>query len=433
LTEQATLPLEAPYEPLGDPGLLNEGVSCAVCHQWTGKPHSAQGGLARFGDGLAPGRLFFGPRADPAPNAFHQSEASPLFSEPHRLCQNCHNVELDRDGDGRIVKGHDLVLQTLYDEWRDYAEAGGASCVDCHMPLTERTRAAESALIPFEQDRDAPPRRVRNHSFVAVDYPLELDERQDSLHPARVALLRGAASLSLVAGTTKLESAKLGGSEVRFDVEVSNTGTGHNLPGGFAFVRQMWLEVTVKDSAGRALAASGLLARASDDLCDESVLDARNPVSAFVVGCRAADALLVNFQQKLVDRVAVLTDNAGTVALDARKQPKLTEADGARETWLQHLTGGPVTRRRVFDGQAVPALAPGEVRRFAYRFALPNLDAQSARGQLRLAIRLLFRPLPPYFVRALAKHQAPNERPQLAPLVDNLRIFEMASVETLID
>jgi hypothetical protein len=40
-------------------------------------------------------------------------------------------------------------------------------------------------------------------------------------------------------------------------------------------------------------------------------------------------------------------------------------------------------------------------------------------------VRLLFRNLPPYFLRALAEGQPANEEPKLAPLIMNLRVAEM--------
>ena len=190
-------------------------------------------------------------------------------------------MEYDKNGDGQLHRGTDLVLQTLFDEWQDYRQSGGsATCVNCHMPLVAETRAAEHADIPFEQDGDAPKRQVHDHSFVGADYPLDDRAARDALRPAREALLRRAASLSLVP-----DSLKPGLNSLSFAIEVSNTGTGHNLPGGFAFVRQMWLEVTVLDSAGRVLADSGRLRSASDDLCDASILDdPQNPMRGFVEG-----------------------------------------------------------------------------------------------------------------------------------------------------
>ena len=57
-------------------------------------------------------------RARPRPSAtpIHKSDKTVLWQEPDRLCATCHNVNYDRNGDGRIAKGVDLVLQTTFDE-----------------------------------------------------------------------------------------------------------------------------------------------------------------------------------------------------------------------------------------------------------------------------------------------------------------------------
>lgn len=395
--------------------LLNEGVSCSVCHQLDGDEHALAGraGLSGFQSELQPGRRYFGPHADAVDNAFHRSARGGRFAEPETLCKGCHSVVLDTNGDGHVRKGEDLVLQTLYEEWEVYRKAGGESCLDCHMPVVAETRAAESALLVLEQDRDAPPRRVRDHSFVGVDYPLEWSADEDKTRPARQALLARAARLSLA-------DVRREGQRVELSARVANVGTGHNLPGGFGFVRQMWLEVRVQDAAGRVLASSGKIESPAADLCDGSVVGApNNPLRSFVQGCGAADPLLVNFQQQLVNEVETVRGPDGRPLLDAYGQPKLRAAPGAQEVVLQHLGGGPVPRVRPFGKRPVPPLAPGEEARFVYAFSLPEGVPS------RVVARLLFRTVPPYLLRALADEQTPDE-PPLLPLIQNLRVEQMA-------
>ncbi len=409
LTEGTTLPLTS-NSALSETALLNEGISCTVCHQWDGKPETASGGLSRFQDGLRPGHTYFGPIGDAVGNAFHHSEVTATFREPEQLCRNCHSVEYDKNNDGQLHRGTDLVLQTLFDEWQDYRQSGGgATCVSCHMPLLKDTRAAEHADIPFEQDQDAPARKVHDHSFVGADYPLDDAVAREALKPAREALLNRAAGLALVAN-----SLKLSGSALSFTVEVSNTGTGHNLPGGFAFVRQMWLEVTLLDASGSALNSSGHLASPADDLCDSSILDdAQNPMRPFLQGCSKSDPLLVNFQQLLLDLSQVKHAADGSAALDRRGEALLERAPGGVETAIQHLTSGAIPRVRPFDHKPTPPLAAGEAHSFPYTFALSGAAPQAVR------IRLLFRSSPPYFLRALG----------VPALSGGLEVTEMARLE----
>ena len=419
LARSPLLPFQADGA-LAEPALLSEGVTCSVCHQWQGEAKTAGGGLTAFQDGLEPGHTFFGPFDDAVGNAFHQSKATPLFKDPSQLCRNCHSVQYDRNGDGKIERGTDLVLQTLFDEWQDFSKNGGPGCVDCHMPIVKGTRAAESALIPLEQDSDAPARRLRSHRFIAVDYPIDNPAVRDESRPARESLLRGAGSLALVESSINVNDAR-----VAFEVSLQNTGTGHNLPGGFAFVRQMWLEVTLLNAQGQAVAASGRVLRPIDDLCDGSILDDPNSsMKEFVVGCAGTDLKLVNFQQMLMDKVELLRDGNGVVQLDLRNEPKLRAAPGAKEAVVQFLTGGPVPRMRPSTGKPNPPLIIGERRSFPYSFDVP-----AAAGAQRVRVRLLFRAMPPYFLRALAKTQTTSDGPSLNGLIGNLEINEMARVE----
>ena len=410
LTSGTTLPLKADSS-FAENALLNEGISCSVCHQWNGLPETASGGLSRFQDGLKPGRTYFGAFNDPVGNAFHQSEATDTFRKPEQLCRNCHSVEYDKNGDGQLHRGTDLVLQTLFEEWEEYRRTGGPSdCVSCHMPLVNETRAAERAAIPFEQDNQAPPRRVHDHSFVGADYPLDAASARQALRPARERLLASAATLSLVPA-----SLKLGNGSLSFAIEVKNSGTGHHLPGGFAFVRQMWLEVSLLDASGRVIDGSGRVTNGADDLCDSSIIDdPQNPMRPSLQGCTKSDPLLVNFQQMLVDHAQAKRAANGAPLLDTRGEALLEGAPGARETAIQTLTAGATPRIRPFDKKGTAPLAAGEAHTFPYAFPVePAAPVKSLR------VRLMFRASPPYFLRALG----------LANLAESLELSEMARLE----
>lgn len=419
LARDAVLPLRRSSY---DDAVLNDGVSCAACHQQTGpaQPPGAAG-FTRFQRGFTPGEPYDGPIGDPVGNAYHRSTSTALFRQPEKLCMSCHNVHYDLNADGKIVKGVDLVLQSTHEEHLEYAAEGGRStCLGCHMPVVAgRTRAAESAAIPFEQDEEAPPRVIHDHSFVGVDYPLDEVGRKDPHREDRAALLRSAARLELdeaTAGVIKAGAAT-------FTVSVTNTGAGHNLPTGFAFARQLWIEVKV-DAGGVPVLTSGALAAPTDDLCDAATLDdPGNPLLPHVTGCGASDPQLVSFQQKLVDRIDVARDAAGRQLTNDRGELKVIQAEGARETVLQRLAGGPVTRVRPSDKQPLGSIPPNDTRSFEYRAPVPG-----GVSSVTVSVRLLFRNLPPYMVRALAAGQLPGEEPKLAPLVASLQVVEMASL-----
>ncbi|HWA72237.1 MAG TPA: multiheme c-type cytochrome [Polyangiaceae bacterium] len=414
IAPQATLPLPSPA--LGDPDLTSEGITCVVCHTFAGEAQTGGAALTAFQHALTPGRTYAGPYEEPVGNAFHRSVPSAEFVAPERLCQNCHSVVYDRDGDGRIEKGKDLVLQDLFSEWQAYRASGGAHCIDCHMPELAPGRAAEAALIPFEQDEHAPPRRLRSHRFIGPDFPLDDPSARNAGRAEREALLKRAATLTLEPGSLAIAEGKL-----RVRLSVTNTGAGHNLPGGFAFVRQMWVELKLLDAQGRLISGSGVIGSVADDLCDPELLAAGRSLRNFAGNCASVDNQLVTFQQRLLDRVQPARDASGAPRKDARGQAVLEAAPGADEVVVQHVTSGPVARVRGSDKRPIPPLIPGESRSFDY-----SLDAPAAVKPARLEARLLFRAVPPYFLRAMAARQEPADGPRVDTFIQNLEVIEMA-------
>lgn len=418
LSSQSELPLAA-SGPFADEELLMEGISCVACHQYNGKSFPGKAALSQFKDGYRPGRTYFGPHDDPVPNSFHQSEGSPLFREPGELCQNCHSVNYDLNGDGKIEKGKDLVLQTIFEEWQHYRkQGGGAGCVDCHMPLSGAKRSAEAAWIPFEQDYEGPERQVREHTFIAADHRIDVPEAEDPHAASRRRLLESAASVSIDQRSVVAE-----GNTLAFKVTVSNSGTGHRLPGGFAFVRQMWLEAVVKSASGEVLASSGTVQSPEHDVCDPGMFTGLSQsILPFTLGCDKPDPLLANFQAVLLDHTEAAKKPDGSLDIDELGAPRLAPKEGAQETFLQHFTGGPVARVRGVDNKPNPPLDPGEVRTLAYAFEL----GERVKDAREVQVRLLFRAFAPYFLRALGKNQPPSEVP-VAPMVKNLRVDAVAS------
>ncbi len=403
----------------------SEGVGCTSCHQYDGTPFPGGGGFAsKFQTDLHPGRTYFGPIEDPVGNAYHKSTQSDLFSKkPETLCKNCHDVNLDLNADGKIVKGEDLILQQTNDEFERYVAAGGKnSCVTCHMPVMGATRVAEGASIPLEQDYEAPKRQVHDHSFVGVDYPLDTVSKSDPQKAARAALLKGAAVIKIDPEPT------LGVGNFSFAISITNAGAGHNLPTGFAFARQMWFEVKVTSSDGEVLLTSGVLGSNTDDLCDAATMDDPfDPLKKLLQKCTVSDPQLVNFQTKLVEHIEAQREANGTKLVDEFGEVKLAQADKAKESVLQPIAGGAVARVRPSDKQALTQIVAGQSRTYRYTVPLPKNG-----GDVSVSARLLFRNLPPYFLRAIAAGQAAAEVPKIGPLVQNLQIVEMAQEKTTV-
>jgi hypothetical protein len=411
----ATLPVPASTQG-------TDGVSCTTCHQFDGNPEKGSGAFAGdhqgsgYQTGFLPARQYVGALDSPVANSLHTSTNGKNFSvNPNKLCGNCHEVWIDYDHDGVVEKGLDLALQTTWDEYTEYKTLGGKeTCVSCHMAVDpSQTRAADGAQIPGQQSTAAPPRQIHDHSFPGVDFALDTPAQKQATEASRTALLQGAATFAIDRRTVGFDGDGLG-----FDVFIGNSGTGHNLPSGFAFARQMWVEIVATDASGATVFQSGVLGQPTDDLCDgDSLFERGNPMKRFFQGCTQVDDQLVTFQQKLVDRVDFEED--GSDPFDPAGLTKAIQI--GNETWLQYLHGGVVARQRTFDGVELAAIKPFDSQELHY-----DLPVNQTNG-LHISARLLWRQLPPYFMRALASAQPSGETPQIAPLVGSLETLVMAT------
>jgi hypothetical protein len=413
VTEGDTLPLRGPKQL--------DGIDCVACHQMNDAvaPGAGQSALT-YQEQLVRGDRYFATLDGPVGNAYHRSSKSPLFDQPERLCASCHNVNGDRNGDHKIVKGVDLVLQQTFDEYREYQRGGGTgNCVTCHMPVVPNLKqAADGAVAPFTVDYDPPKREVHDHGFVGVDYPLDTVAKHDPQKARRAALLQSAATLAV-------DTVSANAQAVSIKLAIENHA-GHSFPTGFAFARQTWIELIVKDATGGTIFTSGVLAKSDDDLCDNGTFgEATNPLRGFVQGCREVDQQLVNLQTKLVDKIAVEADGLGQPKKDEVGENVLIQSREGNETYIQFFTGGGVARTRPFDRQLLGTIRPNQ--RKTYNYVVPL--GRNIRGGSFTA-RLLFRNLPPYWVRAMGKEQKPGtaDGPQLTPLVVNLQTVEIGKL-----
>jgi hypothetical protein len=414
---QSTLPVPPSTQ-------YTDGVSCTTCHQFDGKPQKGSGGFAGDGQGAGyqtgflPAKTYAGSLDSPVGNSVHVSNSTgqDFNPNPNKLCANCHEVWIDYDHDGVVEKGLDLALQTTWDEYTEYKTLGGReTCVSCHMQVVPGlTRAADGAQIPGQQLTTAPPRQIHDHSFPGVDFALDSPSQATATQAARTALLQSAAFFTIDRRSVGFD----GQGDLEFGVFLANTGTGHDLPSGFAFARQMWIEITVT-AGGRTLFTSGVLQNPTDDLCDgDSLFEFGNPMKQFFQGCPRVDDELTTFQQKLVDLAGFQLD--GSDPFDPAGATKAVQL--GNETWKQYLHGGVVARERTFDDFNQANLKPFDQREVTY--VVPTGGAGNG---IHVQARLLWRQLPPYFVRALASEQPASESPQVAPLLGNVVTVVMAT------
>ncbi len=214
------------------------GVTCEVCHKSEAQVPGAVISKFRL-DGI-----MYGPIKDPVPNSFHSSEYHPEI-ERSSNCSGCHDV----------INSRQVKVEATFSEWKNSIYPGRLiDCQVCHMKSAPGPAAA-----------GGPTRQVHNHIMEGVDVPLtDFPGREEMIE--RVAeILRNSARTEFLPPLSHKRTADL-----PLVFEISNSITGHNLPSGTIFERQMWVEILVVNEMGDTLLHSGGLDPNGDLLNDKS-------------------------------------------------------------------------------------------------------------------------------------------------------------------
>ena len=199
------------------------GVQCDFCHTISGIDGISNGGYLN-----TPGNVKRGPFKD-AVSPFHETAYSTLHTRAE-ICGICHDIYNPDNG---------LRLESTYFEWREgpYGKQN-ITCQDCHMtpgPGVTKPNPGQAAIGGPAREH------IYTHHFVGANVLYGNRE-------LAIERLRAAAQLS-ISVPEKVESGKM----VTLDVTVRNVGAGHYLPTSLTYIRQMWLEVEVKDADGQSL------------------------------------------------------------------------------------------------------------------------------------------------------------------------------------
>jgi len=298
--------------------VTQEGIGCDVCHTVTSLSRLSNAGFL-----LSPGNTKHGGLRNPQQNIHHASTFNDLY-QSSEYCGSCHDLVTDAG----------LGLETVFQEWRQSGfQVTGKTCSDCHMA----PYAGEAAV-------GGPVRTVHDHRFIGADIALiDFPNREDQL--AKVtAMLRGALTVS-----HDIPTSVSAGSVLPLQVTLTNDMTGHDVPSGVPFIRQIWVSVIVRDQQGSIIYESGQL-DANGDLMDRH--------SAFPV----RDPDLFNTQASML------------------------RADSSE-------TGFPWDAAYLTN----PSIKPGETRIVNYSIQVP----ESSSGTLSIEMKLRFRSFPPYVIRSL--------------------------------
>ncbi len=430
----------------GMPQAAAEGISCISCHAPARIPEAqvltflptwpnwrvTDLALETMPFDVALGTFGQGSLADPLPvaNSSHPSQVDPRLSESS-LCEPCHNVVVEKEpltahaGFGQAK----VRLLTTYDEWREgpYGQSG-KTCQSCHMP--RQTSDGPAAVVPEgeEYDRPLPARPLADHTIIGTTtlFPASgpVVDQQEELVRARLA---GAAVLTL-----STPDRLLPGELATMVVTVTNTGAGHQLPTGFAYWSEAWLEVTVSDGRGKQLFASG------DVDAEEWLRDEFNP--RVRAGELPYDEYLMSFRARLVSvgpNRSRWRQPDGTLRIPEELLPRnrngtpiLSTADYAVDPILDALFDGSPPRH-IGD-----ALQEGYVLRFAdvvLRYGVPPLGSrravypltvdEDAQGPIRVVARVLLRAYWPWML--MQQEELPTPRPKPT-------IYEVARAESVV-
>jgi len=136
------------------------------------------------------------------------------------------------------------------------------------------------------------------------------------------------------------------GDSLAFTVTVTNHRTGHAIPSGTSFTREMWLDVTVRDADGTELYRSGGLA-ANGDLLPQDLeffgsrlLDANNDPTFFTWRAVGIDeSKLLQFGQSRVATYAleVPVDAVSPLSVDVKLRFRPLPPELLRILDLEHL------------------------------------------------------------------------------------------------
>jgi hypothetical protein len=213
------------------PESIKEGIACDYCHSITGLSSTvhAMGDISANAEfHLFPGEnIKFGSIQNPEPTAFHESVYLPIYTESD-ICLPCHDI---------TVRG--VEAEITFTEWsriNSLAMSGAFSCQDCHM-----IEKADG---------------THDHSFVGVDVDLSLTPEKNPQIDQINTLLASALQLDFKSLSNSLADTISAVDSLTIPIEVKSL-TGHSIPSGVPFAREMWCEIEVTDESGDVVFSNG--------------------------------------------------------------------------------------------------------------------------------------------------------------------------------
>ncbi|MDR8390735.1 hypothetical protein NC796_06285 [Aliifodinibius sp. S!AR15-10] len=258
---------------------LHEGISCVSCHavkkvDVSGNADYVMALPERYMFELKDGKAAkaisdFLIRAYPKKHV--ESYQRPLLKTPE-FCGSCHKQYIDEE----INNVGWVQLQNQYDNWRKSRwnhpkqPMKTIECRECHMPLVDSNDPASGDPLDYNRSKDDG--KHRSHRFLGANQmvPGMLDLPGAREHQKLTEQwLRGEFEIPEIAdkwvsgASVPIElnapSSVSPGSNLEFNVTITNNKAGHNFPTGPLDMIQAWLQISVTDQDGDTLFTSGML------------------------------------------------------------------------------------------------------------------------------------------------------------------------------
>lgn len=229
---------------------LEEGVACITCHRITKTQSQGDASYTleltnrkkyAFEDSKSDLGQWMGEKfINSNPNIHKQSYSNELYKKSS-YCASCHDETSPLTGK-KVVSTFKEWEKSPYNDPKNPQEH--KDCIDCHM-----TYLKDGKFAPFRgtsTDGGEIKKDVKVHYFSGSNYflsGLKSKEHEEQT----VQLLKTAAKLDVEIKNNQLL------------VGVKNVGAGHHLPTGVADFRELWLDITLKDSDGKIVMSSGKL------------------------------------------------------------------------------------------------------------------------------------------------------------------------------
>ncbi|MFT4927551.1 MAG: hypothetical protein ACI8WB_003662 [Phenylobacterium sp.] len=259
-----------------------QGISCMSCHGTSSLTHLKGVGSYHF---APPQDYLFAQSNIPAlirvhdllirvkPQQHKKGLGKDLFKDP-KFCASCHSQFMDKDmnnwGWVKMQDEYTAWLKSPYSKQHnsDLSNTEIVRCQDCHMPLV-------NASDDPSADHNG---KVRAHNFPGANtfLPLlngdmaQLNATKAFLQANKLQLSidkpnRKDAQQTLQALDENLRGSKQNpyyyylGEQADINIVISNSGVGHDFPGGTIDINQAWVEFLVMDAQGHLVYSSGLI------------------------------------------------------------------------------------------------------------------------------------------------------------------------------